>query len=749
MKPHIILFVFLLFSFSVLIGPVYAITYYVEQNNPSCNDSGSGAEIQPWCTFQRATHPRGTDIVAGDTVYVKNGTYRATDDPCTPGNSARPGFRPVNSGTATAPIAFRVYPGHTAVVSRNTCVGYGNAPVVGMNGQSYIIWDGFTTAQRNDVGITNATGGIIENMYIDKGPPAEEGSNYNGIFIDNGVTNLIIRNNTIKNVYWPIAPHRNAAGITLYRSSNVSIYNNEFYSSNAGIFDKQKGNNNTYELNYFADVQQAIYFSANCAGPTCPVEHHIIRNNIIVNSTDAAITLNLDPAANPVRDFGIYNNVIYNVRDRGGDVRFQVPEVGLYNNIITTSSTGFEYSFGGGVPSDLLSNYNDFRRGNGPDVQMRVMGNTETFSQWQSRGHDPNSLTVDPQFVGPLTGTPRPEAFKLQSTSPLRGAGREGGVSSGAPVDMGAYPYGNECIGAGCPPRTCGNGIVDSGEQCDGSNLNGRTCQSLGYSGGTLSCSSSCAYDTSQCIASDTTPPVRSNGQPTGTLSAGTTQTTMSLNTNEAATCRYSTTSNTQYSSMTNTYQTTGGTSHSTLITDLQNGTTYNYYNRCQDTAGNANTDDYLITFSVASTPMSTENWNCTEWGACVNNQQNRTCTDLNNCGTTANRPPETQSCTSAQNQTCRQQNGDVCTSPDTCQGTLLNASDTNFCCSVQCIDNNRGDITDDRIVNVFDLTFVGSRFGQRPGDSRWDEKADDCTEDSVIDVADLDCVSANMAKTY
>src|SRR6059036_2035534 len=40
---------------------------------------------------------------------------------------------------------------------------------------------------------------------------------------------------------------------------------------------------------------------------------------------------------------------------------------------------------------------------------------------------------------------------------------------------------------------------------------------------------------------SDTTPPGRSDGSPTGTLPAGTTSATLSLKTDEAATCRYST----------------------------------------------------------------------------------------------------------------------------------------------------------------------------------------------------------------
>lgn len=47
----------------------------------------------------------------------------------------------------------------------------------------------------------------------------------------------------------------------------------------------------------------------------------------------------------------------------------------------------------------------------------------------------------------------------------------------------------------------CGNGVIDGGEQCDGSNLNGATCATQGFSSGTLSCSSSCTFDTSSCAS--------------------------------------------------------------------------------------------------------------------------------------------------------------------------------------------------------------------------------------------------------
>jgi beta-lactamase superfamily II metal-dependent hydrolase len=45
----------------------------------------------------------------------------------------------------------------------------------------------------------------------------------------------------------------------------------------------------------------------------------------------------------------------------------------------------------------------------------------------------------------------------------------------------------------------CGDGSVKGGEQCDGADLNGYSCESLGYSGGTLACSVTCSFDTSGC----------------------------------------------------------------------------------------------------------------------------------------------------------------------------------------------------------------------------------------------------------
>ena len=102
--------------------------------------------------------------------------------------------------------------------------------------------------------------------------------------------------------------------------------------------------------------------------------------------------------------------------------------------------------------------------------------------------------------------------------------------------------------------------------------------------------------------AAGTLPPPRSGGQPAGVLPAATSQTTLSLTTDENATCRYATTAGVPYGSMVNTFSTIGGMAHSTLLTGLVSGGNYSYNVRCQDAAGNVNSDDYVIAFTVSST---------------------------------------------------------------------------------------------------------------------------------------------------
>ena len=92
----------------------------------------------------------------------------------------------------------------------------------------------------------------------------------------------------------------------------------------------------------------------------------------------------------------------------------------------------------------------------------------------------------------------------------------------------------------------------------------------------------------------------RNNGLPTGSVPMGTTQSTISLTTSQPVTCRYAMTPDIPYALMTNTFDTTGGTTHLSLVTGLVDGTNYAYYVRCDDGAGTSNINDYTISFRVA-----------------------------------------------------------------------------------------------------------------------------------------------------
>jgi hypothetical protein len=90
---------------------------------------------------------------------------------------------------------------------------------------------------------------------------------------------------------------------------------------------------------------------------------------------------------------------------------------------------------------------------------------------------------------------------------------------------------------------------------------------------------------------------IRSNGVPSGTLVAGTTETIISLNSNYAAFCRHSTTPGTSYFAMTTDFALTGANYHRGTISGLQDGRNYYYYVRCLDAFGVADDTDYVIHF--------------------------------------------------------------------------------------------------------------------------------------------------------
>jgi len=125
-----------------------------------------------------------------------------------------------------------------------------------------------------------------------------------------------------------------------------------------------------------------------------------------------------------------------------------------------------------------------------------------------------------------------------------------------------------------------GWGIIDGDTIRIGSNT--RTITNINYTTNTITVSSSVSWTQGDYVdlpyngslpdmgfyetgTGDTTPPERYNSTP-GSLPSGTTQTTLTLDTNENATCKYDTSSGTSYDSMPSTFSTTGTTYHATTV---------------------------------------------------------------------------------------------------------------------------------------------------------------------------------------
>jgi hypothetical protein len=123
-----------------------------------------------------------------------------------------------------------------------------------------------------------------------------------------------------------------------------------------------------------------------------------------------------------------------------------------------------------------------------------------------------NNITADPLLA--LSGNHPTPFLQLQSTSPLKDVGcnrtttcpnapstdYETGARTSPRGDIGADEFGSG--------GTCNNnGVRDAGEACDGTSLGGATCVTLGFTGGTLSCTASCAFNTTNCTSSTNTPP--------------------------------------------------------------------------------------------------------------------------------------------------------------------------------------------------------------------------------------------------
>jgi len=97
----------LIFLLLAVTSPIFAQAgdYYVDTNNGSASDSNPGTASQPWKTITKANQT----LIAGDTVYIKAGTYSSYIAPTRAGASENARITYKNYGTDTVTIQNAVY----------------------------------------------------------------------------------------------------------------------------------------------------------------------------------------------------------------------------------------------------------------------------------------------------------------------------------------------------------------------------------------------------------------------------------------------------------------------------------------------------------------------------------------------------------------------------------------------------------------------------------------------------------------
>jgi hypothetical protein len=303
-------------SFLPVTTPVFAATtYYVAKTGNDGNDGSSGS---PWLTIQKASNT----AVAGDTVYVKVGTYNenvyfSTD------------------GSAGNLITFSTF-GTDAVLVDGTGLTSGSTSAMFLVNCSYITFNGFEIANAMDSNLvygvyvygahTNVT---LNNLEIHNTNESGIWSYQDYTIVDgcevydtnhaglqeavsfSGVSNGEVKNSVIHDV------ESNKEGIDFKDGCvNGSIHDNEVYGAKIGIY-----------LDSFSAQESGID----------------VYNNILHDNTETGLALSMESNEN-LLDIDIYNNIIYNnncygfeVLNYSGSITFRLINNTFYRNNETSN----------------------------------------------------------------------------------------------------------------------------------------------------------------------------------------------------------------------------------------------------------------------------------------------------------------------------------------------------------------------------------------------------------------------------
>jgi parallel beta-helix repeat protein len=465
-------------------------TYYVATNGA---DANPGTESQPWRTIRKAA---GT-AVAGDTVYIRGGTYNERvslqnsgieRQPVTPVvlsegnkatfssnlNNAQPGdflyiyrswrsnngaFKITSVGrdyvlvegspfvdessnvqaSVATPIIFQNYPGETVTINPNRT---GDALIFGawdsQRGADYVIVAGINVTKSDGAGVIflYSSHNVFRNgrVYQNDAP---------GFYLINESAYNIIEGNEIfdngqnqpgEGVYIGKSPQDGGNDVSHYTHIIGNYFHDTWQGDGQAVDVKTNILGTVIEGNLMED-NTGVWGVVNVCG-----SESLIYDNIIRGSTaDQEWSGNIYVAGS---DNIIFNNLIYDSPKLDGIYMFAHSGNKIYNNTIYNTEMGIGFD-GTGSGTEVVNNI----LSHNVSQMQYVSGATIDHNLFDgpSQVYGNNAIQADPQFVRPASGD-----YHLRDTSPSIDAGTDTGVAfdldaaprpQGAGYDIGAFEF--------------------------------------------------------------------------------------------------------------------------------------------------------------------------------------------------------------------------------------------------------------------------------------------------------------------
>lgn len=127
-------------------------------------------------------------------------------------------------------------------------------------------------------------------------------------------------------------------------------------------------------------------------------------------------------------------------------------------------------------------------------------GSTSADSTTSGDTVDPTNVTTGITTSGDTTGDTEESTTNVDpDTSGTTDESTSGSTTDDEESSSSSSGSGEESSSSTGMPEDCGNDVLDGDEECDGAELDGATCESIGFVSGDLACAKNCTFDTSAC----------------------------------------------------------------------------------------------------------------------------------------------------------------------------------------------------------------------------------------------------------